>query len=182
MSDRDGGIPLTLRDVLREQLPRLSGQAMGLRHDPIAAEVEQLTLRYGAAASDRGPPPDTFSEIVRLPSARVRPVSNACRPPGLRHVPHVLLYNRVGRADVAVIDTYLGRLLEAGSSAPRRLWTHYLLSLEDDDLATLRIGAWLRGALSTMPERLKDFTNKYEVLEPGLTHVLMATELLKGDN
>jgi hypothetical protein len=100
----------------------------------------------------------------------------------LRHVPYALLYGeRTGRSDGAVVKAYLDRLGEAGRSAPRRLWTHYVISLETDDLATNEIAAWLKRNRDVLPERLRDFSSKYEVLDPTRSPTRMATEALGGD-
>ncbi|MDO9713176.1 EH signature domain-containing protein [Paracraurococcus lichenis] len=100
----------------------------------------------------------------------------------LRHVPYALLYGeRTGRSDGAVVKAYLDRFGEAGRSAPRRLWTHYVISLEADDLATNEIAGWLKRNRDVLPERLRDFSSKYEVLDPARSPIRMATEALGGD-
>lgn len=181
LSHSDGGRASGLLELLRERLPALSVPLLVPRDDLIEKEVELLTLKYGAAAMEKGPPPDTLAEIEAALTEGAGGVARL-HSSRLKHVPHVLLHNkRVARGDGAVVDAYLARLGEAGSSAPRRLWTHYLLTLEDGDPATLRIASWLEGVINSLPERLQDFTRKYEVFEPRLAHVRMAIELLKGD-
>lgn len=181
MSGIDGGNQPGLLDVLRERRPALFVRTPSHPADPIAAELEKLALRYGAASAGAEPSADVYREVK---SALSQGASGVAALPASRliQVPHVLLYGRVGRSDRQVVDAYLARLGEAGGHGARRLWTHYLLSLEDDDLATVRIAAWLRDALPSLPDRLMQFTTKYASLEPPKTHHLMAIEMLKGDD
>jgi hypothetical protein len=171
----------TLAVELSKPLPRMFVPGLGLRDDPIAVEVEKLTLRWGAAVSDKPPRPDLFALVKGALGQGIDGVRNLALPL-LRHVPFALLYgDRIGRGDDALIKAYLGRLDEAGSSASRRLWTHYFFSLERDDLATNEIAAWLKLHQADLPERLKLFTDKYDVLDPASTPARMASEVLIGD-
>jgi hypothetical protein len=131
--------------------------------------------------NEREPRSDVF-ELVKGALARgsdgVRDMPSSL----LRHVPYALLYGeRTGRSDGAVVKAYLERLAEAGRSAPRRLWTHYVISLEGDDLATNEIAAWLKRNRDALPERLLEFNAKYEVLDPSRSPARMASKALGGD-
>jgi hypothetical protein len=171
----------SLLEELRKEIPPLFVQGLGLHANPLGKEVERLTHQYGAAAPDPKPPADIF---MRVKGALLRGVHGLAdlSPSLLRHVPHVLLYDRSGRQDGALIQDYLARLGKGGDFATRRLWTHYLLSFEHDDLATNEIAAWLKLRIGALPERVLGFTQKYEVLEPARTSVRMAVEVLNGDD
>jgi EH_Signature domain len=172
----------TLIDELRKALPSMYAPGLGLHGDPLAEELERLTLRWGAAMSDPRPRPDLFAAVKGALAQGTRGVRNMA-PSLLRHVPYALLYGeRTGRGDGGAVRAYLERLGEAGSSASRRLWTHYLFSLEYDDLATNEIATWLKLHQASLPERLLLFTRKYEVLDPARTPSKMAMEVLKGDD
>ena len=101
----------------------------------------------------------------------------------LAYAPYALLYGeRIGRTDDTIVAAYLTRLEGVGvRAAARRVWTHYLLSLEPDDAATHRIAEWLKAHMHELPDRLRAFTEKYNVLDPTDGPRRMAIAALEGD-
>lgn len=171
----------TLKGELRKEIPQLFAVGFGLRHDAVAAEAEQMEKRWGGARLDAQPRPDIFMEVKAALQAGTRGVE-ALPPRLLPFVPFAMLYGaHTGRANADTVRVFLGRLHEAGRSAPRRLWPHYLLSLEHDDAATNEIALWLKAYRDGLPTRLVDFTEKYDALDPGSTAAKMAREVLIGD-
>ena len=171
----------TLKGELRKEIPQLFAVGFGLRHDAVAAEAEQMEKRWGGARLDAQPRPDIFMEVKAALQAGTRGVE-ALPPRLLPFVPFAMLYGaHTGRADADTVRVFLGRLHESGRSAPRRLWPHYLLSLEHDDAATNEIALWLKAYRGGLPTRLVNFTEKYDALNPGSTAAKMAREVLIGD-
>ncbi|MBX6741136.1 MAG: hypothetical protein IRY87_03695 [Acetobacteraceae bacterium] len=171
----------TLRAELRKEIPQLFAPGFGLRHDAVAEEAALIERRWGGARIDAKPRPDVFVAIKAALEGGRRGVE-ALPARLLPFVPYAMLYGtHTGRDDGDVVRAYLGRLHEAGRSAPRRLWPHYLLSLERDDLATNEIASWLKGHRGGLPGRLADFTDKYDALDPARATERMAREVLAGD-
>jgi hypothetical protein len=171
----------TLKGELRKEIPQLFAVGFGLRHDAVATEAEQMEKRWGGARLDAQPRPDIFMEVKAALQAGTRGLE-ALPPRLLPFVPFAMLYGaHTGRADADTVRVFLGRLHEAGRSAPRRLWPHYLLSLEHDDAATNEIALWLKAYRNGLPARLADFTEKYDALDPASTPGKMAREVLLGD-
>lgn len=172
-----------LRAELAKPVGRLFVPGLGLRQrdDPIAAAVAKFPASWTGVTEDPPPRQDVFAE-VRGALARGAAGVRAMPSRLLRHVPSALLYGqRIGRSDGAVVLAYLERLDEVGRTAPGRLWTHYVISLEPDDLATNEIAAWLRRGRDSIPARLLDFSDKYDILDPARCTARMATEALGGD-
>lgn len=171
----------TLRGELRKEIPQLFAPGFGLRHDAVADEAEQMEKKWGGARIDAQPRPDVFIVVKAALQAGTRGVEEL--PPRLlSYVPFAMLYGaHTGRGDADTVRAFLSRLHEAGRSAPRRLWPHYLLSLERDDAATNEIALWLKAYRDGLPTRLADFTEKYDALDPASTPGKMAREVLVGD-
>lgn len=170
----------TLKAELRKEVPQLFAPAFGLRHDAVALEAEQMEKKWGGARMDGQPRPDVFMEVKAALQAGTRGVE-ALSPRLLPFVPFAMLYGaHTSRGDADTVRTFLSRLHEAGRSAPRRLWPHYLLSLERDDAATNEIALWLKAYRSGLPARLADFTEKYDALDPTSSPGKLAREALIG--
>ena len=172
-----------LRAELARPVGRLFAPGFGLqqRDDPIAAVVDGFPASWTGVTHDPPPRPDVFAKVkgaLAQGAAGVRALPSNL----LRHVPNALLYGqRTGRSDGAVVNAYFERLGEAGRTAPKRLWTHYVITLEADDLATNEIAGWLRRGRDCLPARLLDFSDKYHILDPSCSAAMMATEALDGD-
>lgn len=170
-----------LKAELAKPIGRLFVPGLGQRNDPIAAAVARFPPGWTGVTDDPLPRPDVFAEVkgaLAQGEAGVR----AMPPRLLRHVPNALLYGqRTGRSDGAVVAAYLDRLAEAGRTAPRRLWTHYMITLEPDDLASNEIADWLRRSRDALPTGLLEFSEKYHVLDPSRSATTMAAEALAGD-
>jgi hypothetical protein len=139
----------TLKGELRKEIPQLFVPGFGLRHDAVAEEAAQMEQKWGGARMDPQPRPDVFMEVKTALQAGTRGVE-ALPPRLLSYVPFAMLYGaHTGRADADTVRAFLSRLHEAGRSAPRRLWPHYLLSLERDDVATNEIALWLKATGAT---------------------------------
>lgn len=172
-----------LRAELAKPVGRPFAPGFGLRQrdDPIAAAVGRFPASWTGVTDDPPPRPDVFAEVK---GALAQGVAGVRAMPSrlLRHVPSALLYGqRTGRSDGAVVAAYLDRLAEAGRTAPRRLWTHYVITLEPDDLASNEIAAWLRRSRDALPARLLEFSEKYHALDPSRSAAAMATEALAGN-
>jgi hypothetical protein len=169
-----------LKAELRKEVPQLFAPAFGLRHDAVAFEAEQMEKKWGGVRIDGQPRPDVFMEVKAALQAGTRGVE-ALSARLLPFVPFAMLYGaHTSRGDADTVRTFLSRLPEAGRSAPRRLWPHYLLSLERDDGATNEIALWLKAYRGALPARLADFTEKYDALDPTSTPGKMAREALIG--
>lgn len=170
-----------LRSELAKPIGRLFVPGLGQRDDPIAAAIASFPARWTGVTDDPPPRPDVFAEVngaLAQGEAGVRAMPSRL----LRHVPNALLYGqRTGRSDGAVVAAYLERLAEAGRTAPRRLWTHYVITLEPDDLASNEIAGWLRRSRDALPTRLLEFSEKYHILDPSRSAGAMAAETLAGD-
>ena len=171
----------TLKGELRKEIPQLFVPGFGLRHDAVAEEAAQMEQKWGGARIDPQPRPDVFMAVKAALQAGIRGVE-ALPPRLLSYVPFAMLYGtHTGRGDPDTVRAFLGRLHEAGRSAPRRIWPHYLLSLERDDTATNEIALWLKAYRDGLPARLADFTEKYDALDPASTPGKIAREVLVGD-
>jgi hypothetical protein len=169
-----------LREVLRRDLPTLFAPNFGLRTDAIAAEVALIEQRWGVAQLDARPRPAVFDVIkaaLEASGAGVEALPGRLVP----LVPYAMLYgNHVGRADKNVLQAFIKRLETAGRSAARRIWPHYLLSLEQHDVATNEIGDWLKRNRSCLPPRLSEFSDRYDVFQPERATSLMAQSVISG--
>jgi hypothetical protein len=167
---------------LRKELPPLSAPGLGLPRSPLIPALDRLTHLFGTAAAD----PQLREDIFALVKAAFQkgPDGVTALPLGrLAYAPYALLYGeRIGRTDDTIVAAYLKRLEGVGvRAAARRVWTHYLLSLEPDDAATHRIAAWLKAHMNELPDRLRAFTVKYNVLDPTDGPRRMAIAALEGD-
>jgi hypothetical protein len=171
----------TLKGELRKEVPQLFTHGFGLHHDAVAEEAEHIEKRWGGARLDAQPRADVFIEVQTALQAGTLGVE-ALPARLLPYVPFAMLYGaHTGRGDADTVRAFLSRLHEAGRSAPRRLWPHYLLSLERDDAATNEIALWLKAYRDGLPTRLAEFTEKYDALDPASTSGKMAREVLIGD-
>jgi hypothetical protein len=171
----------TLKEELRKEIPQLFVPGFGLRHDAVADEAERMEKKWGGARIDAQPRPDVFMEVKAALQAGTRGVE-ALPPRLLSYVPFAMLYGaHTGREDADTVRAFLRRMHEVGRSAPRRLWPHYLLSLEPNDPATNEIALWLKVHHDGLPTRLAEFTEKYDSFDPASTPGKMAREVLFGD-
>jgi hypothetical protein len=169
-----------LREVLHRDLPTLFAPNFGLREDAIAAEAALIEQRWGVAQFDARPRPavyDVIKAALQASGAGVEALPGRLIP----LVPYAMLYgSHVGRDDKSALHAFIKRLGAAGRSASRRIWPHYLLSLERHDAATSEIGAWLKRNRSFLPPRLSEFSDKYDVFQPERATSLMAQAVLSG--
>jgi hypothetical protein len=172
----------SLLTELRKGIPPLSAPGLGLPRSPLAQEVERLIDLFGGAAVD----PPLRKDVFALVKAAFEkgPDGVAALPFGrLAYAPYVLLYGeRIGRADATVVAAYLKKLEGVRlHAAVRRVWTHYLLSLEPDDAASHRIAAWLKAHVTALPDRLRVFTERYNALDPADSPRRMGVAALEDD-
>jgi hypothetical protein len=169
-----------LREVLQRDLPTLFVPNFGLREDAIAAEAALFEQRWGVAQFDTSPLPavyDVIKAALEASDAGVEALPGRLIP----LVPYAMLYeSHVGRDDKNALHAFIKRLETAGRSAARRIWPHYLLSLERHDVATSEIGAWLKRNRSCLPPRLSEFSDEYDVFQPERATSLMAQAVLSG--
>lgn len=171
----------SLKEELRKEIPQLFTPGFGLRHDAVADEASRMEKMWGGARMDVQPGPDLFMEIKAALQAGIRGIE-ALPMRLLPYVPFAMLYGEhTARDDADTLRAFLSRMHEAGRAAPRRLWPHYLLTLERDDAATNELGLWLKAHRQGLPERLMDFTEKYDALDPATAPSNMAREVLTGD-
>jgi hypothetical protein len=153
---------------LRKDIPPLSAPGLGLPLSPLVREVERLIELFGTAVAEQPMREDIFA-VVKA-AFQNGPDGVAALPTGrLAYAPYALLYGeRIGRGDPAVVDAYLKKCESIGRrAAARRVWTHYLLSLEPDDAASQIIARWLKVRIDALPDRMRIFTEKYQVLDPS---------------
>jgi hypothetical protein len=170
-----------LREVLQRDLPILFAVNFGVREDAIAAEAALIEQRWGIAQFDERPRPaiyDAIKAALEASGAGVEALPGRLIP----LVPYAMLYgNHVGRTDKNALYAFIKRLGTVGRSAARRIWPHYLLSLEQNDVATNEIGAWLNRNRSYLPPRLSEFSEKYDVLQPDRAASRMAQAVISGN-
>lgn len=181
MTSSDSARPrTTLKAELQKQIPQLFVPNFGLHRDAIEEQARLIEARWGGARIDPKPRPDVFAAVKGAIEAGKRGME-ALSPRLLPLVPYAMLYGaHAGRDDGNVVRAFLERLHEAGRSAPRRLWPHYLLSIEHDDLATNELAIWLSAYRSGLPVHLQAFNEKYHALDPTSTTDRMAREVLTG--
>jgi hypothetical protein len=173
----------SLRDELSKDLPQLSAPKLGLVKSRLAAQSELLSQLYDGVAIDQRPRSDDYEEVkaaLRRGSEGVAALPRRL----LASVPFAALYDnyRAWRADQGIIDAYLRRLAgDTHRGLLRKLWTHYLLTFEHDDPATNAIARFLNGRFDKLPDRLAEFTGKYEFLGPLIGPLRMAEAALAGD-
>jgi hypothetical protein len=181
MTSSDNARPrTTLKAELRKQIPQLFVPNFGLHHDAIEVQARLIEARWGGARIDPTPRPDVFAAVKGAIEAGKRGME-ALSPRLLPFVPYAMLYGtHAGRDDGDIVRAFLERLHEAGRSASRRLWPHYLLSIEHDDMATNEMALWLSAYRDGLPVRLQEFTEKYQALDPAGTTDRIAREVLTG--
>ena len=175
---------ISLRDELSKDLPELSAPKLGLVKSQLAAQSEQLSQLYGGVAINQRPRSDDYEEVK---AALQRGSGGVTALPRrlLACVPFAALYddNRTWRADQSIIDAYLGRLAgDTHRGLFRNLWTHYLLTFEHDDAATIAVARFLDGHFDKLPDPLAGFTRKYDFLTPLIGPLRMAEAALAGND
>jgi hypothetical protein len=137
----------SLRDELSKDLPQLSAPKLGLVKSRLSTQSELLSQLYGGVAIDWRPRLDDYEEVKAALQRGSEGVTELPRRL-LASVPFAALYddNRTWRSDRGIIDAYLRRLAgDPHRGLLRNLWTHYLLTFEHDDPATIAVARFLNG-------------------------------------
>jgi hypothetical protein len=174
----------SLRDELSRELPPLSAPKLGLLRSQLAAENERLDQFYGTIVIEGRLRPDEYEETKAALDRGVEGVDAMPRRL-LRCVPRMVLYdNRKWRDDLSLIEAYLNRVERDGgySSFFRSLWTHYLLTFEDRDPATIALAQFLQRHVDNLHCRLGAITRKYDLLDPGKGPFNIARAVFNGSS
>lgn len=143
----------------------------------VAAELEQ---RFGGAAKELPPPTNLLEEAERLLVSGHGDLSQLERR-HLKSIPHFLWSSSHGWSEMpALVDDYLEWANQNWPTAPRRLWRHYLLNLNPKSRATQRLARWLQDRRDQLSPTLRDFSERWALLEPDKAIQRLAQSLLAG--
>jgi hypothetical protein len=156
--------------------PRFTTASFAIKD--VAAEFEQ---RFGGAAKELPPPTNLLEEAEWLLVSGHGDLSRLERK-HLKSIPHFLWHSSRGWSEMpALVDSYLEWANQNWRTAPRRLWRHYLLNLNPKSLATRRLARWLQDRRDQLSPILRDFSERWALLDPEAAIQRLAQSLLAGD-
>jgi hypothetical protein len=170
----------SLRDEVSKKLPPLSAPGLGLVRLKLEDESERLAKLYGGVTVEVATSSSDYEE-TKAALERSKDALTSVPPRLLRCVPFVLYDNREWRQDSSIIKTYLARIEREGRWALlRTLWTKYALGFENGDPTTNAVAEFLSRHFERLPERLAQFTRKYDFLNPRNGPLSLAQATLDG--
>jgi EH_Signature domain len=131
----------------------------------IQLELERLEKLFGGVSKTFEPGPDLIARAeaaLRGGTAAVAQLG----PAELKAVPYLLWSVEQARTNPLLIRTYLARAEEVWRGAVRQLWRHHVLHIAQDDSISRELGHWLEPRKQRLPERIREFSARYNLFDP----------------
>ena len=163
----------TLSRVPRPRIPRTKS-ALEIAADR-AAEA------FGGLPRELEPAKDMIAWVEKALGADGTGVRRFARRE-LMFVPYVIWgSDPKWRENLAFVDDYLAVVAERWPNGVRRLWRHYILNFDSSSPATVRLARWLSERRERLPAPLREYSDKYRILDVERVAATLATATLRDN-